>query len=183
MGGFLKKAGGFIKILLSFLLENWTVITPFFSSVTIAGIIAGLGRFFGFFARLMESSVNIRLWIVIAISPFLIYGVVMPVIGLIKALKKPSYLKTTGMEYKKWKLKWDYSKNKTSKKYNIINIRPVCHKCGCRLLEHHTTTGIDGMYCPVCEEDNKYVQNLYPSFFTETTAAKTVIEHETIEKI
>jgi hypothetical protein len=100
----------------------------------------------------MRTSITLPLWVLIVVSPFVIYAIIMIGMKWIDVFRKPKYLKFTSMEYKGWKLKWDYKPAKYYEFHNIINIRPVCKKCGCKLVEHHCNTSIDGSYCPVCEE-------------------------------
>ena len=174
MGSFLKRAAGFFKAVLPFVIEHWQAIIAFSGL-----IVAGLGLFFEAFRNIMRTSIILPAWVLIVVSPFVIYAVIMIVIKWIDVIRKPPYLKFTSMEYKGWKLQWDYEPTKYYEFYNITNIRPVCKKCGCKLVEHHCTTGIDGSYCPVCEENNEY-PHLY-RYFTYTDTVKTVIMHR-IEK-
>jgi len=175
MGISFKKAIRIIKAVFLFIIENWHTLIAFIG-VIISGIFAVLGLFFDFFSFIINTRVILPLWLIIVIFPFLVYAVISIVIKWIDALKKPAYLKFISMEYKHWKLKWEYESTKYHKYYNIINIHPICKKCGCKLKPHHTTIGIDGLYCPVCEENNEY-PSLYRNFM-ETDIVETVIRHK-----
>jgi len=174
---FLNKAAGVVKFLLPYIIKNWRIIIGFISGITITGILAGLGRFIDFFACVFNIRFPLPLPVIIVVFPFLVYGVIMPILRIRDIFKDPPYLSFTSMEYDKWKLRWKYVYVQKYNRYEIYNIRPVCKKCGCDLLKHHTIMGgIDGLYCPVCEEGNKYPA-LYPTFM-ETSVIEKVIEHK-----
>ena len=65
---------------------------------------------------------------------------------IIKYYKKP-YLKVVSVLYENWKLKWEYKKSK--KRYEVIDIRPICPVCDCDLIK---LFGHDRIYCPKCKD-------------------------------
>jgi hypothetical protein len=118
----------------------------------------------------IKISMEIPAIVLFTIAAILIHYLAIIILRIIRHFKKPSYLKFTGMDYKDWKIAWEYEYLQKYKRYNIKNIHPVCKKCGCDLIEHHTTIGTDGIVCPICEK-------LYPSFM-ESAAIEKIIEHE-----
>jgi hypothetical protein len=124
--------------------------------IVISGILAGLGLFFDIFSRIIKTNINIPLWVLIVIIPILIYAVIMVVIEWIDVFRKPLYLRFTSMEYEQWLLKWNYKPTKYYEYYNIVNIRPVCRKCGCELDKYYADASVIGLYCPVCDQGVKH---------------------------
>jgi len=111
----------------------------------------------------------------IVILPFILYAVIMVVIRWIDVLRKPPYLSFTTMEYKNWKLRWDYKPTKDYEYYEIVKIRPVCHKCGCELTKI-SAGSYEGLYCPSCE-DRWY------ELFDKYNAVRKVIENKIENRI
>jgi len=137
-------------------------------SVIATATAALLGRFIGLFTCIIESYAQIPWLVVIAISPFLIYAVIVMILSIIRAAGKPPHLKFTNMKYKDWQLKWNYNK-----RHEVDKIWPICRDCGCKLVEWEDPR-LGGLRCPKCEN------HLYPEF-DKYLAARTVIEHK-IEK-
>jgi len=77
MGSLLKKAAGFFKAVLPFVIEHWQAITGVFGGATIVSIIAILGRFINSLSGILRLPVkfNVPLWLVIVISPIALYGI------------------------------------------------------------------------------------------------------------
>jgi hypothetical protein len=157
--------------------------TPFLSGIT-AGIISNYifallsklpGSFGEVFTKLdrfikMKISMEIPVIVLLTIAVVLIHYFVVIILKIINHFRKPPYLQFTSMDYKDWKIVWEYEYLPKYKRYNIKNIRPVCKICGCDLVNQYTALGIDGIMCPICEK-------LYPSFM-HTTAVEKIIEHE-----
>jgi len=76
------------------------------------------------------------------------------------------YLSFTKMDFKNWKLEWDYTS-----RGRISVIYPICKKCECALAEKHRSAG-HTLYCPACNDGISY-----PAFY-ENAAAVKVIEHK-----
>ena len=174
MGSPLKKAAGFFKAVLPFVIEHWQAITGVFGGATIVSVIAILGRFINSLSGILRLPVkfNVPLWLVIVISPIALHVIYIYILNMITKFGKPSYLKFTSMEYKDtngklYKLKWGYELY--DKEYVVRNITPICLNCGCELTEF--PRGNSMLYCPVCRD------NLY-DFFTEVEAAIKIIRHK-----
>jgi hypothetical protein len=151
MGNSFKKAIGIIKAVFLFIIENWHTVIAF-SGVILSSVFAGLGLFFEFFRNIMKIRIILPLWMFIVVSPFVLYAIIMVIVKLIRAIRKPPYLSFTAMEYQStknhsYKLEWNYVKDKN--KYIPKNIHPVCHNCGCELAPMN----YQFIYCPVCRQD------------------------------
>jgi len=163
-----SKIPEFIKLLLPYIKQILPQILTFLSGITLASIIAWLGRFFDFFAYIAR--IQIPLLLLIVIFPLLLYAVVTMIRSIIGVIKKPSYTKFSSMKYEAWRLEWDYEHDKKTKKYLIKNMRPVCPDCGCELAEWDDAR-VEGLHCPICK-------NLwYPEFDKHQTVHK-IIEHK-----
>jgi hypothetical protein len=77
MGSLLKKAAGFFKAVLPFVIEHWRAITGVFSGATIVSVIAIISRFVNSLSGILKLPVkfNVPLWLVIVISPVVLHGV------------------------------------------------------------------------------------------------------------
>lgn len=152
MGGFSKKIIGVLKVIFPFIIENWQTLIAF-SGVVITGILAGLGLFFNIFRTVIRTCVVLPLWVIITISPFLIYAVIMAIVKLAGVFRKPPFLSFTAMDYLStknysYKVEWGYIKGKNNK-YIPTNIHAVCHDCGCKL----TPLNSNFIYCPNCRKE------------------------------
>jgi len=118
-----------------------------------------------------DVSFDIPLWVVIAVSPAIIYAVFMPSLKLIKhLLKYPS--KYTRIKYGIWELEWGYKFYK-DKSYEIINLHPICCKCKCGLTELNTELETVH-YCPICKDRHE------PFYLYD--AVHKVIDHNIVNK-
>jgi len=167
-----KKVTNIIKFLLPLIIENWGKIAIYLSGITISGVVAGLGNFIDVFSSFINIHIplNIPLWLIIAILPVVLYGIISSILKIVNNLKKPSFLKFTSMEYTDtknnlYRLKWNYELY--NKEYVVRNIYPVCCNCGCELTYIKDS---DYIYCPVCR-DNAY------KIFDEKDAVIKIIWH------
>jgi hypothetical protein len=173
MGSFFKKTIGVIKIVLPFIIEHWKIIFAF-SGAIITGILAVLGLIFDIFSHIIETCIELPLWLIFVISPFLIYAIIMISIRLSDAIKKPSYLSFTTMDFMEWKLKWNYEPDKKYEHYLIEDIHAICPICTCRLVPIEYTPRANHeteLYCPECRHEP--CRNFEP-FYRD---AKIVIKH------
>lgn len=92
MGEPSKKVTSIIKFLLPLIIENWGKIVIYFGGITLSGIVAGLGNFIGIFSNFINIRIplNIPLWVIITILPIFFYSLFIPILKLIKFLKKTS---------------------------------------------------------------------------------------------
>jgi len=163
------KATKVIKSLFFLVTAHWQRIAVALSGLTLCGIMAGLGLFWGVLARILNKPVP--LWVVVAVLPLSGYAVVTMILGMIKAAKEPPFLKFRSMKYGPWKLEWEYEYVRKTGKYAAKEIWPVCCKCGCKLVEHEDRR--DLCRCPECE--CKYSATI---LFDRRAAAAAVIERK-----
>ena len=162
----LKNLISFIKPFSPYIIEVLIKTLPITGGITLTGVFALGGRFFTNIAE-----VQVPLFILIALSPLVIYAVVKIARGVLDIARDPPYLMFTGMKYEYWKLVWEYSYNKKSDEYEIKNLRPVCKKCGCDMVEHKENDSF--CRCPQCP------QHISPPdfHFDRHVAAMTVIKY------